>query len=278
VVQRGIKAVNLIYNMTSRIPHLMKQSHLESNEGRLQRKRSKGQRNVIANSRAAWSAYWLPIFEALTTQCTNPCREVRHLAFSSLQRSLLSPELTSSDHREWTAIFGEVLFPLILKLLKPEVYSSDRDGMSETRVQAASLLCKVFLQYLVLLSEWDGMLDLWLKIIDILDRLMNSGQGDSLVSPRRSPIPPLYDRPSLTLVGFKEEAVPENLKNVLLFMASSGYLVPPSKDPSKEKLWVETWKRIDRFLPDLKSDLALEDPPTPAHAAPPAPTVEDEAA
>lgn len=53
--------------------------------------------------------------------------------------------------------------------------------MSETRVQAASLLCKVFLQYLVLLSEWEGMLDLWLKIIDIMDRLMNSGQGDSLV-------------------------------------------------------------------------------------------------
>ncbi|KAI0132007.1 Sec7 domain-containing protein [Xylariales sp. AK1849] len=217
VVLRGVKAINIIYNMISRIPHLMKQSHLESSE--------------------AWSAYWLPIFQALTTQCTNPCREVRHLAFSSLQRSLLSPELTCSDHEEWTAIFGEVLFPLIFKLLKPEVYSSDKDGMSETRVQAASLLCKVFLQYLVLLSKWDGMLDLWLKIIDIMDRLMNSGQGDSL-----------------------EEAVPENLKNVLLFMASSGYLVPPSKDPSQEKLWVETWKRIDRFLPDLRSELALEDP------------------
>ncbi|CAK7218425.1 GDP/GTP exchange factor for ARF [Sporothrix curviconia] len=214
-VQRGIKAINIIYHMTSRIPHLMKQSHLESSE--------------------AWSAYWLPIFQALTNQCTNPCREVRHLAFSSLQRSLLSPELTSSDHREWTAIFSEVLFPLILKLLLPEVYSSDRDGMSETRVQAASLLCKVFLQYLVLLSAWDGMLDLWLRIIAILDRLMNSGQGDSL-----------------------EEAVPENLKNVLLFMASSGYLVAPNIDPSKEELWVETWKRIDRFLPDLKNELALE--------------------
>ena len=129
----------------------------------------------------AWSAYWLPIFQALTTQCTNPCREVRHLAIASLQRSLLSPELTSSDHEEWTAIFGEVLFPLILRLLKPEVFSSDRDGMSETRVQAASLLCKVFLQYLVILSKWDGMLDLWLKLIEIMDRLMNSGQGDSLV-------------------------------------------------------------------------------------------------
>lgn len=107
---------------------------------------------------------------------------MRHLAVGSLQRSLLSPELTSGAHDEWTAIFGEVLFPLILRLLKPEVFSSDRDGMSETRVQAASLLSKVFLQYLVALSEWDGMLDLWLKIIEIMDRLMNSGQGDSLVS------------------------------------------------------------------------------------------------
>jgi brefeldin A-resistance guanine nucleotide exchange factor 1 len=43
-------------------------------------------------------------------------------------------------------------------------------------------------------------------------------------------------------------------------MASSGYLVSPRKDPSKENLWTETWKRIDRFLPDLRSDLALEEP------------------
>lgn len=61
--------------------------------------------------------------------------------------------------------------------------------MSETRVQAATLVCKIFLHYLVLLSEWDGMLDLWLKILDILDRLMNSGQGDSLVS-----YLPIYNR------------------------------------------------------------------------------------
>src|SRR5436305_11407662 len=110
---------------------------------------------------AAWSAYWLPIFRALTSQCTNPSRDIRLLAFTFLQRSLLSPDLTCGDHKELTAIFGEVLFPLILRLLKPEVFSSDRDGMSEMRVQAASLLCKVFLQYLVLLSTSNGMLDLW---------------------------------------------------------------------------------------------------------------------
>ncbi|CAG8979878.1 hypothetical protein HYALB_00002651 [Hymenoscyphus albidus] len=214
-VTRGVKAISMIYSLTTRIPVLMQQSHLESKE--------------------AWAAYWSTIFRALTTQCTNPCREIRHQAFSSLQRTLLSPELTSGEHDEWTAIFSEVLFPLIVRLLKPEVYSSDPVGMSETRVQAATLLCRIFLHYLVLLSKWDGMLDLWLKILDIMDRLMNSGQGDSL-----------------------EEAVPESLKNILLVMSNSGYLVPPSQDPMQEKLWVETWKRIDRFLPDLKKDLDLE--------------------
>lgn len=130
----------------------------------------------------AWAAYWSPIFGALTTQCINPSRDIRHQAISALQRSLLSPELASTDHTEWIAIFDEVLFPLVLRLLKPEIYQSDPQGMSETRVQAATLVCKIFLHYLVLLSEWDGMLDLWLRILDILDRMMNSGQGDSLVS------------------------------------------------------------------------------------------------
>lgn len=243
-VARGVKATTIIYSMTARIPHLMAQSHLESNE--------------------AWSAYWLPMFRALTTQATNPCREVRHLAFTSLQRSLLSQDelvatTTGGDgnekHQEWTAIFDKVLFPLIIRLLKPEVFSADREGMGETRVQAASLLCKVFLQHLLLLSAWDGMLDLWLRIIDIMDRLMNSGQGDSL-----------------------EEAVPENLKNVLLCMVSSGHLIPPSKDPSKEKLWTETWKRIDRFMPQLRQELAFDEPepkPEPATGATPKKSTEE---
>ncbi|KAI9821685.1 MAG: GDP/GTP exchange factor for ARF [Pycnora praestabilis] len=141
-------------------------------------------------------------------------------------------ELASTDHKEWTMIFGEVLFPLIIRLLKPEVYQSDPIGMSETRVQAATLLCKVFLHYLVLLSEWDGMLDLWLRILDIMDRLMNSGQGDNL-----------------------EEAVPESLKNIILVMSSGGYLVPPNQNPENERLWTETWSRLGRFLPNLYSEL-----------------------
>jgi brefeldin A-resistance guanine nucleotide exchange factor 1 len=72
------------------------------------------------------------------------------------------------------------------------------------------------------------MLPLWLQILDILDRMMNSGQSDSL-----------------------EEAIPESLKNILLVMADGGYLVPPSQDPSKEEMWMETRKRLERFLPGL---------------------------
>ena len=140
----------------------------------------------------------------------------------------MSVELISGDDKEWSALFDEVLFPLILRLLKPEVYHSDPVGMGETRVQAATLVCKIFLRFLDQLPNREGMLPLWLQILDILDRMMNSGQSDSL-----------------------EEAIPESLKNILLVMADGGYLVPPSQDASKENIWVETHKRLDRFLPNL---------------------------
>ncbi|KAJ5719445.1 hypothetical protein N7493_007900 [Penicillium malachiteum] len=212
VVTRGIKGIGLIYHLTARVPTLIKQSHLEKRE--------------------AWAAYWYPIFHALSGQCVNPCRDIRHHAVSNLQRVLLSAQMNSGDDKEWKNLFDEVLFPLILRLLKPEVYHSDPIGMSETRVQAATLLCKIFLRFLDQLPNREGMLPLWLQILDILDRMMNSGQGDSL-----------------------EEAIPESLKNILLVMADGGYLVPPSQDSSKEEIWVETSKRLGRFLPNLFTEI-----------------------
>ena len=79
------------------------------------------------------------------------------------------------------------------------------------------------------------MLDVWLKILDVLDRMMNSGQGDAL-----------------------EEAVPESLKNIILVMGGAGYLSRPSENPENEKMWIETKKKLDRFLPDLFSDVFPE--------------------
>ncbi|KAK3677947.1 GDP/GTP exchange factor for ARF [Recurvomyces mirabilis] len=219
-VVRGTRALTLVSQLASRVPALIEQSHLEMNE--------------------AWRAYWSPVFRCLATQCVNPCRGIRQQAFTSLQRCLLSSELASPDHTEWTNIFSEVLSPLINQLLKPEVYQTDPLGMTETRVQAAQLLCKIFLHYLVLLSEWEGMLDLWIRIMGIMDRLMNSGQNDMLV-----------------------EAIPESLKNILLVMSSDEHLMPPPTSEEDEderseqqvELWTETWTRLERFLPGLLPEL-----------------------
>ncbi|RMY82631.1 hypothetical protein D0862_11958 [Hortaea werneckii] len=235
-VARAAAALSVVSSLASRVPTFIQHSHLETEE--------------------AWRAYWSPVFRCLSTQCVNPCREIRSKAFGLLQRCLQSPQLASADHKEWTNIFGEVLFPLINQLLKPEVYQTDPGGMSETRVHAAQLLCKIFLHYLDLLKEWDGELELWTNILDIMDRFMNSGQNDTLV-----------------------EAVPESLKNVLLVMSSGDQLVPPSEKPDEQtpqqrKIWTETWTRLERFLPGLMPELfpGAQKEATPAPASAPAVT------
>ena len=34
--------------------------------------------------------------------------------------------------------------------------------------------------------------------------------------------------------------------------------MPKSENPDQERLWSETWKRINRFLPDLRKQLNLD--------------------
>ncbi|KTW27312.1 hypothetical protein T552_02294 [Pneumocystis carinii B80] len=192
-----------------------------------------------------WEIFWAPIFNIFQEQCTNIFYEVRQEAFTCLQKSLLSSQFSNDENLQWILVFKEILFPLIFRLLKPEIYQLDLQGMAQARIQAVTLLCKVYLHYLVKLSKYDGMLDLWINLLDIIDRLINSGQPDHLT-----------------------EAVLESLKNVLLVMNTSGYLVPPSDlnlvfsenlNHSNNQfhciLWKETWNRINRFLPHLREEL-----------------------
>ncbi|KAG5439555.1 hypothetical protein PCANB_002131 [Pneumocystis canis] len=192
-----------------------------------------------------WKMFWAPIFDIFQEQCTNIFCEIRQQAFTCLQKSLLSSQFSNEDDLQWTLVFKEVLFPLIFRFLKPEVYQFDHHGMAQARIQAITLLCKVYLHYLVKLSKSDGMLELWTNLLDVIDRLINSGQPDYLT-----------------------EAILESLKNVLLVMNTSGYLVPPldSGLTFSEKLdcnnnqfhyilWTETWNRINRFLPNLREEL-----------------------
>jgi brefeldin A-resistance guanine nucleotide exchange factor 1 len=53
--------------------------------------------------------------------------------------------------------------------------------------------------------------------------------------------------------------VSENLKNMLLVMSNGGVLAPPDENPDQEELWSETWKRINRFLPNFFAELFPEE-------------------
>ena len=45
-------------------------------------------------------------------------------------------------------------------------------------------------------------------------------------------------------------------------MADGGYLQPPAQGEKPFQMWEMTWKRIDRFLPNLFRDIYPESKPT----------------
>jgi len=47
-------------------------------------------------------------------------------------------------------------------------------------------------------------------------------------------------------------------------MANGGYLVPPSANAEDSRLWDETWKRLERFLPGMFREIF----PEPVQSAP----------
>ncbi|WAQ88541.1 hypothetical protein PtA15_9A668 [Puccinia triticina] len=224
VVQRALEAVGMIQNAQEMIPGMLAKAQSDPSR--------------------PWASFWMPVLLAYGQQSINGNREVRQQALANLQRSLMAPEILSNGNVDLTIIFERVLFPVLEELLKPQVFRRDPDGMGETRLRASGLLCKIFLHYLVQLSQQGmaRMTELWLQILGFLDRFMHSGRRDQMY-----------------------EAVPENLKNVLLVMHASGFLIPPHENPSPEEshLWNATFERIDPVLNTLKTDLF----PPPAMAA-----------
>lgn len=222
VIQRALQAVGMIQNAQEMIPGMLAKAQSDPSR--------------------PWASFWMPVLLAYGQQSINGNREVRQQALANLQRSLMAPEILSNGNVDLTIIFERVLFPVLEELLKPQVFRRDPEGMGETRLRASGLLCKIFLHYLVQLSQQGmaRMTELWLQILGFLDRFMHSGRRDQMY-----------------------EAVPENLKNVLLVMHASGFLVPPHENPSIEErhLWNATFERIDPVLNTLKTDLF---PPPPS--------------
>jgi len=108
------------------------------------------------------------------------------VAITHLQRVLLGQYilLEDADQAQVEEAFNRVVFPLVDELLKPEVFNRDPAGMPETRLRAASLLCKAFMQLEVKEGESQGDIRVvWIQVLDLLDRLMNINRQDQLVCP-----------------------------------------------------------------------------------------------
>ncbi|WVF70575.1 hypothetical protein IAT40_005367 [Kwoniella sp. CBS 6097] len=229
-VERGLTALDSLYELRNVIPGLMASSGLDEHH--------------------AFNAFWLPPLLVIGKQCVNGCREIRQRAMGYLQRLLLSPQLLSGDESTLPTIFDRVLFPVLEELLKPQVYERDPRGMSETRLKAATLLCKIFLQYVVRLVESGKNVEgLFVRVLDKLERFMRG------------------ERDLLNEAG-------ESLKNVVLVMNSSNLLVPPpeggqdTRTPEQKELWDKGAERIERVLPGFLAD-AIPRPGAPGSAAPP---------
>lgn len=230
-VERAISALDLIYKLESIV-------------------------ETAGSSEINWIDVWYPYVRTLSQQCINPCRKVRQHAFKYYQRVVLSPVVHSRDDFDWIGVFGQALFPLIDALLNPEVYDTDPSGMAKTRLHAASLLCKVFLQYIVRTSsdsdqesEQDERLDLWIKVLDTLDRLISSTGNED--SPSTSNFPANGGKG-----GGLEESVIESVKNLLFVIkASESKSETEASQKRHEKFWAETWKRVDVVMPGLRQQL-----------------------
>lgn len=226
-------------------------------------------------SPSLWSRGWCPLLQGIARLCCDSRKQVRTTAITYLQRSLLVHDLQSLAASEWESCFNTVLFPLLAKLLEPQrptattraQRQSDHSSWEETRIRAATLLSKVFLQHLGPLLQLPTFTALWLTLLDFMDKYMHVEFNDLLA-----------------------EAVPEMLKNLLLVMETAGVfgsnadeldqtsnktsgMTSPQALYMKTQLWNMTCDRIDVFLPGLRQEITRSK--TPIARVPVAPLAED---
>nr|KAG5707576.1 hypothetical protein BaRGS_001124 [Batillaria attramentaria] len=185
--------------------------------------------HVDAATGTLWATCWCPLLQGIARLCCDTRRQVRSQALTYLQRALLVHDLQTLSAVEWEACFNKVLFPLLTKLLE-NINPQDPSGMEETRMRASTLLSKVFLQHLSPLLCLATFTALWLTILDFMEKYMKADSSDLL-----------------------SEAIPENLKNMLLVMETASIFRTDIQ--AESQLWRLTWDKIDTFLPHLKEEI-----------------------
>jgi len=182
-----------------------------------------------------WDSAWCPILQGMARLCADRRQEIRTQALTLLQRALLIQDLQSLQSNQWEYCFIRVLFPMLRKLLESKpvtVQGRALNGLEETKLRAAMMLNKVFLQHLIPLSSLPTFTALWLTILDFMQQFISTASTDLLA-----------------------DALPESLKNMLLVMDTSGKELFFFEETGKPtQLWAVTWQKIDAFLPSLRKE------------------------
>ncbi|VDP15311.1 unnamed protein product [Onchocerca flexuosa] len=180
---------------------------------------------IDASLPALWNHCWRPLLQCIARLCCDCRRQIRTQALNYLGRAFLISEMQVMKGKEWEECFGEILFPLLQKLLE-NLSPMDPIGMEETRVRVMQLISKILLNHLTPLSLLASFRSLWLRLLDYMDQYLHADRSDLL-----------------------SEAIPESLKNMILVMDNTQMFntIPD--------LYDMTVTRIGAFLPELLAEV-----------------------
>lgn len=128
-----------------------------------------------AQQTGLWAHGWCPLLQGIARLVNDRRREVRTHAIEYLQRALLVHDLQALTGPEWQSCFKQVIFPLLFDLLAESAPTVEAGLLDESRIRTATIMWKVFLHHLTPLITLQAFGELWLEILDYMERFMGVG-------------------------------------------------------------------------------------------------------
>jgi brefeldin A-resistance guanine nucleotide exchange factor 1 len=157
--------------------------------------------------------------------CREDVKELRDTSIAALHRTLIASAPLHLPAELWVQTTKELLIPLVSDLSKlaasPKAVKA-RPGLEKSVRLAVNMLTKVLLQYIPLMASDRDFYALWNDALTALQSCMDIKQEAVM------------------------ESVPENVKNLLMVLASSRVLVPGwsvEVGGEKRNLWELTWSK-----------------------------------
>ncbi|EFN55517.1 hypothetical protein CHLNCDRAFT_133932 [Chlorella variabilis] len=164
--------------------------------------------------------------------CKDECQPLRDNALMVLSRALVSSERLNLPPELWVQTLRELLVPVASDLARLAVKKSRSHPGAEKSVRlAVSMLVKTVLQYIEVVQGDKDFYGLWQAVLQALQDCM---------AVRHEAV---------------QESVPENAKNMLLVLASSGILTPDWHDAGGRSLWDLTFSRVHTISSGLNPSL-----------------------